>query len=99
MNDEYKIAFYSLMCAYLKQQFPKYSDISTTKLECMKQAIIKGDEFIDALNFKKSSDLYYKALHSTWKKLNSRICTCEWCGGQLYENYICTECGKETETK
>ena len=25
--------------------------------------------------------------------------TCEWCGGKLYENFICSECGFETETK
>lgn len=26
-------------------------------------------------------------------------CDCEWCGGRLYENYICSECGLETECK
>lgn len=25
--------------------------------------------------------------------------TCEWCGGKLYENFRCSECGRETETK
>lgn len=25
--------------------------------------------------------------------------SCEWCGGKLYENYYCSECGKETECK
>ena len=25
--------------------------------------------------------------------------TCEWCGGKLYEDYICSECGLETECK
>lgn len=44
---------------------------------------------------------------SPWKKVNFKFLdqtdewftTCEWCGGRLYENYICSECGKETETK
>lgn len=25
--------------------------------------------------------------------------SCEWCGGKLYENYYCSECGRETECK
>ena len=25
--------------------------------------------------------------------------SCEWCGGKLYENYICSKCGRETECK
>ena len=25
--------------------------------------------------------------------------TCEYCGGKLYKNFICSECGLETECK